>query len=203
MFRNNQSLFLFAFATIIFGISQGAWSDFDLVRPWKGAWGSNGITPYIKINGLTSSKSVNGSQFGSSIANIGDINNDGVDDLAVGAIGEGCISKDTNITSYLSGSVYILFMSSNGSVKSHTRIGGCTVTGPKLISNDRFGSSIVLWKDSILAVGAPGTYVGTVYLLYLNTKGNLLKYQMIRGGIGGGPSTGFGSSFGSALANMG
>ena len=183
----------------------GVWTNFDLVRPWKDAWGSKGITPYIKITGIGSiTSSVNSSYFGSSISVIGDLNNDGIDDLVVGAIGEGTFNKKTNFTTYNSGSIYILFLTINGTVKSFTRITGYSHPRLPLISNDRFGSSSCKWKDNIIAVGAPGTYIGSLFLIYLHTNGTIEDVKLIRGKENGnGPALDSGSSFGSSLANMG
>ena len=54
-------------------------------------------------------------RFGSSVANLGDIDGDGIVDLAVGADG------DENGTE-AEGAVYILLMNSDGTVKGHTKI---------------------------------------------------------------------------------
>ena len=54
----------------------------------------------------------NGDYFGHSLASLGDLNGDGITDLAVGA------SKD-NTGGALNGAVYVLFMNTNGTVKSH------------------------------------------------------------------------------------
>src|SRR5438132_1070051 len=51
--------------------------------------------------------------FGAAIANIGDIDGDGVDDLAVGAY------SDNSINAATSGQVYILYMNANGTVKGY------------------------------------------------------------------------------------
>ena len=58
---------------------------------------------------------VDSDRFGEAIANIGDLNGDGIDDLAVGAVGtdDGGTNK---------GAVYILFMNADGTVASHQKI---------------------------------------------------------------------------------
>jgi len=60
-----------------------------------------------------------GDLFGSSVAALGDLDGDGVVDLAVGAIhdGEGFDSR---------GAVWILFLNPDGSVKTHAKIGGAS-----------------------------------------------------------------------------
>jgi len=72
--------------------------------------------------------------FGRSLCNLGDLDGDGVTDIAVGVI-------DQNKSS---GVVYILFLNSNGGVKSYKRIakneGGLNTTSPNAFSE--FGQSI-------------------------------------------------------------
>ena len=171
----------------------GTWTLFDFVRPWKGAWGSESDVPYRKIgafsgNGPTSVG--NGSQFGWSMTNLGDLDGDGVDDLAVGAPGEpntylngsGYANTETR-----SGAVYILFMSTNGTVKSSTRVGGMSNGGPMLYSGDEFGYSVAglgdLDGDGVLdmAVGAPGTIISSVYIMFLYANGTCRSNVLIRG----------------------
>ena len=57
---------------------------------------------------------------------------DGVDDLAVGAV-EGADPD---------GKVHIMFMKSDGSVKSTVEINNSTENGPTLSDDDEFGASI-------------------------------------------------------------
>jgi len=64
-------------------------------------------------------------RFGYSVANIGDLDNDGVNDLAVGA------HLDDNGGSNR-GAVHIMFMNTDGSVKSTVEINDSTENGPTL-----------------------------------------------------------------------
>ncbi|MCP3902826.1 MAG: hypothetical protein GY715_04245, partial [Planctomycetes bacterium] len=123
---------------------------------------------------------VDDDQFGAGIAAIGDVNGDGVTDLAVGAPGDddddggGGFNDD--------GAVYILFMNTDGTIQSSQKIsdtaGGFT---GGLNPFDRFGTSVTalgdLDGDAIpdIAVGAPGDVdpgegsdVGAVWILLLN-----------------------------------
>ena len=56
-----------------------------------------------------------GDWFGHSVAFIGDLDGDGATDLAVGAIGDGDGGP-------IRGVVYVLFLNTDGTVKSHTKI---------------------------------------------------------------------------------
>jgi len=147
-------------------------------------------------------------RFGQSVANIGDIDNDGVIDLAVGA------SRHNN-----EGAVWILFMQSNGYVKSYTLIASFTggYSG-QVESNSEFGYSVTglgdLDGDGVedVAVGArQGCYgttaickLGAVWILFLNTNGTVKAQQKIGGDAGGW--TEFLQAydfFGSGVANLG
>ncbi len=125
------------------------------------------------VGGLASSTNSNGDMFGMSIENMGDLNADGITDIAVGAPGDDDGGSAT-------GSIHILFLGMNGFVQSQRKIsqtvGG--FTGP-LDTNDVFGSSIAnmfdLNGDGItdIAVGATGdddggSNKGAVWILFLN-----------------------------------
>lgn len=112
--------------------------------------------------------------FGRSLTSIGDINGDNVTDLAVGADGDG-----------YRGSVWILFLKTDGTVKGHSKIGhgqgGFTGTIDLL---HRFGAAITSVGDlnndavSDLVVGQPGDPdEGAVWLLLLDTDGKVIDHQ--------------------------
>ena len=111
-------------------------------------------------------------EFGFSVTNIGDLNNDGINDLAVGAF-----SDDTGGTDR--GAVYILFMATSGSATSTVKIASDTNGGPTLVNSDFFGRSVTnlgdLNNDGTidLAVGAHlddtgGTSRGATYVLFMD-----------------------------------
>jgi hypothetical protein len=149
----------------------------------------------------------NGDYFGHGVAAIGDLDGDGVTDLAVGA------SKD-DTGGYNNGAVYVLFMNANGTVKNSQKIATSTGGGPMLASSDRFGSAVAgigdLDGDGVtdLAVGASGddtggTYRGAVHILLMNPNGTAKASQKIAHGVGGGSTLANFDFFGGAVANVG
>ncbi|MHC5024298.1 MAG: integrin alpha [Planctomycetota bacterium] len=148
-------------------------------------------------------------EFGSSVASLGDLDGDGVTDLAVGA------HYDDDGGSQR-GAVWILFLNTDGTVKSHQKIsdtqGGFTGL---LGNNDEFGWSMASLGDldgdgvADLAVGAPvdddgGGNRGAVWMLFLNTDGTVKSHQKISDTEGG--FTGIldnGDRFGVSVASLG
>ncbi|NRA93436.1 MAG: FG-GAP repeat protein, partial [Psychroserpens sp.] len=150
--------------------------------------------------------------FGASIANIGDLNGDGITDLAVGSSG-----SDDGYTN--AGAVWILFMNANGTVKSKQKI-SATVGGfgGILNTNCNFGGAITslgdLDGDGIqdLAVGADGNVDsglggmlnGAVWILLMNADGTVKGEQKISatdGNFNGGLA--YDDKFGSSVENIG
>ena len=101
-----------------------------------------------------------GDYFGCSVANVGDLDGDGVTDLAVGARGDDDGGTDR-------GAVWMLFLNSDGTVKAHQKISDTegNFTGT-LDDGDYFGCSVAnvgdLDGDGVtdLAVGATATTTG-------------------------------------------
>jgi len=149
-------------------------------------------------------------QFGTSLAHIGDLDNDGIGDLAVGS------PWDSDGGPY-KGSVKVLFMNADGTVRANQKISGASggFTGA-LDSNDLFGYSVAgigdLNNDGIedIAVGAIGDddggvlNGGAVWILFLNANGTVSAHQKISTTQGGftGSLIGY-SYFGSAIAPLG
>jgi hypothetical protein len=132
----------------------------------------------------------NNDQFGSAVDAIGDINNDGVTDLAVGAPGDDDDGPER-------GAVWVLFMNNNGTVQNQVKISNNTPgLGNVLADNDQFGSSITslgdLNNDGVvdLAVGVPlddtgGQDTGALWILFMNNNGSVLSSRKISVDDGG------------------
>ena len=120
----------------------------------------------------------NNDLFGWSVENIGDLDGDGVKDIAAGAIYDGTGGNKK-------GAVHIMFMESDGSVKSTAVINDSTENGPDLTGGDQFGYSVEHLGDldgdgvNDLAVGAlgedgdGGDNRGAVHIMYMNTDGSV------------------------------
>ena len=157
--------------------------------------------------GLTSSLDSE-DQFGYSNATIGDLDNDGVNDIAIGAN----LDDDGAANA---GAIYILFMNSNGTVKAQQKISR-TVGGlaAALEPDDQFGCSISaigdLDGDGVmdLAVGAlnddDGGLNSAIYILFLNQNGTVKSEQKISD-LSGGLSIGLDNydNFGWSVSNVG
>jgi hypothetical protein len=145
--------------------------------------------------------------FGSSVANVGDLDGDGVTDLAVGAPGD-----DTN--GGVRGAVYLLFLNTDGTVKSNVKIASGTGGGPALLDGGRFGTSVANMGDlngdgvTDLAVGAitdvtGGSSRGAVYVLFLNANGVVTGNTKLASGGTNMPELANYDRFGSSVANVG
>ncbi|MEM9365391.1 MAG: FG-GAP-like repeat-containing protein [Planctomycetota bacterium] len=145
-----------------------------------------------------------GSAFGSSIAEVGDIDGNGVNDLAVGAPGDGDQESP--------GWVTVLFMNDDRRVERthiiNNRLNGFT---DSLTDQSRFGSSVApagdLNGDGVpdLLVGADGQGGrGAVWLVMLNRTGRVIQHSRID--LGAAPLVGqlaSGSRFGASIVSLG
>ncbi|MEZ4334087.1 MAG: DUF4215 domain-containing protein [Myxococcota bacterium] len=149
-----------------------------------------------------------GDFFGSSVTSLGDLDGDGVVDLAVGAV------RDNDGGESETGAVWILFLNANGTVKSHQKIsdtqGGINVP---IGGGDRFGGSVTSLMDldgdgvDDLAVGAigdddGGPNRGAVWILFLNANGTVKSLQKISDTLGGFSGI-LVDSFGSSVTSIG
>ena len=145
--------------------------------------------------------------FGHSLASLGDLDGDGVTDLAVGAKGTGGVFGGDNY-----GAVHVLFLNANGTVKAKQRIG--VGTGPSIAREDLFGSGLASLGDldgdgvADLAVGAPGDDAagsarGSVHVLFMNANGTVKSAVEIFSEYNGGPVLANGALFGYSIAPIG
>lgn len=150
-----------------------------------------------------------GDSFGRAVANLGDLDLDGVADIAVGAPGDddGALGN---------GAAWILFLNQDGTVANEQKLsaaeGGLAAT---LNGGDRFGEALAnagdIDRDGIidLAVGAPGdddaaTDSGAVWLLFMKRDGTVNQLQKLSPGTGlPGAILNSGDGFGAAVAGMG
>ena len=151
----------------------------------------------------------NDDRFGFSTASLGDLNGDGVGDLAVGALFDDDGGLDR-------GALWVFFLNPNGTVKAQQKIsdtqGGFTGT---LDDEDYFSSSVVSLGDldgdgvGDLAVGAlfdddGGLDRGALWILFLNLDGTVKTHQKIsdtEGGFTGNLDDG--DWFGHSVASLG
>lgn len=151
----------------------------------------------------------NGDRFGSAVCSLGDLDGDGVEDLAVGAPGDDGGGSDR-------GAVWILFLRELfGPVKSAVKIDGTTPGMIGLADGSAFGSAVAYLGDLSgdglpeLAVGAPAVAAvgtpGRVYLLSLTPSGGVAAQHFLAGGVNGFPASLVEESdpFGEAVAGIG
>ena len=118
------------------------------------------------------------------MTNLGDLDGDGNNDLAVGASG------DDDGGTYR-GAVYVLFLNTDGTVKSQQKISDTAGNfSNTLVDFSDFGALLTTMGDldgdgtADLAVGATRDYdgvgqQGAVYMLFLNADGTVKSHQKI------------------------
>jgi len=142
-----------------------------------------------------------------SVANLGDLDGDGIQDIVVGANGDDAGSS-------ASGAVHISFLNTDGSVKSTVEINSNTANGPTLLFFDQYGTSVAnlgdLDGDDIqdIVVGADtddagGGARGTVHISFLNTDGSVKSTVEINSTTTNGPVLADSDTYGTSVANLG
>ena len=157
------------------------------------------VKAYEKINSNQNnfqSQLNDSDMFGTSVTNIGDINNDGITDIAVGAPGDDdtkeiikTIIDQNEGTSR--GAVYILLLNSDGTVKDSQKISSTEGNFKQnLKSSDLFGFSLSDIPDfdgdgiTELAVGAPHRHyhddeLSPVHILLLDKNAKVKSFETI------------------------
>ena len=146
--------------------------------------------------------------FGRSVCSIGDIDKDGVSDLAVGAV-------EDNDFGTLTGAVWILFLKTDGTVKSYKKLHPSSLALSDLHKNEGFGqgiaslgdfnkdgvNDIVVTSYSSISAGFPR---GSARLIFLNSDGSIKKVSKINQTSGNfNDSLTVGGQFGWAVASLG
>jgi len=146
----------------------------------------------------------NGDNLGSCITSIGDLDKDGVKDLAIGAH-----DGQSN------GVLYIAFLNNNGTVKSVTNIKKGASGLPSNMSQSMidFATSIDTIGDLDndgnvdLIVGNPyiafGSDKGFVFILFMNSNGTVKTYKIIGEGLNGFSDNLSNTRFGYSVAGIG
>ncbi len=148
-----------------------------------------------------------GARFGWSVENVGDIDGDGTNDIAAGAPGHSVRGNST-------GSMYVMFMNYNGTVKNTVTINGASANVPALAGGERFGAEVASMGDldrngvPDIAVGAPGHIIGppgkeSIYVLLMNSDGSVKRTGIVDGNTPNGPVLIPGERFGAAISSIG
>lgn len=186
---------------ILLSVSSGAQSMFPVFQ--------SEVLLRDNSNGIPSGTLVSSDGVGRSLCRLGDMDGDGVVDIALGAPNDDDGGTDR-------GAVHIFFMNTDGTVKSVAKISDTqgSFTGT-LDNSDLFGGAVTslgdLDGDGVvdIAVSAQydddgGTNRGAVYILFLNSNGSVKSSQKISNGTGGLTATlGDSDYFGRGIARVG
>src|SRR5262245_6255073 len=150
------------------------------------------VAKISQLQGNLSATLTSETEFGSALAPLGDLDGDSIPDLAVGAPGR-------NITQS-SGSVFVLFLNADGSVRAETRF--YSFSG---ISNfQRFGFALASLGNGRLAISEPLLGLGRIHMTTLGPDGLPSAHFEIGPEQGGfGSTIEPGDLFGYSLARIG
>ncbi len=138
-------------------------------------------------------------RYGSAIVGLGDLDGDGIKDIAVGAEHE--YDKKTKTR----GKVYIHFLNKDGSIKETKTL---TSIEKNSDSEDFFGSALASADynhDGIrdLAIGAKGNDDGYVYMYFLNSDGSIKDTSSLTFSSKHGARGAKDAMYGASIANLG
>ena len=163
----------------------------------------------VKIDSTTANGPTlsNIDNFGTSVSAIGDLDGDGVTDIAAGANFDDAGGTDR-------GAVHIMFMNSDGTVKSTVKIDSTTANGPTLSDIDFFGTSVSAIGDlngdgiTDIAAGAifddaGGTDRGAVHIMFMNSDGTVKSTVEINDTTPNGPTLSDIDQFGTSVSAIG
>ena len=207
-------------------IAVGAWTDDDGGTSWLSDRGAVYIL-FLQTDGtVRDSRKISatsgglvgplgdGDYFGASVAAMGDLDGDGVGELAVGARGADVGGIDR-------GAVYVLYLRPDGTVWGERLIGmGLAGFGGPLDRGDDFGNAVAnlgdvngdgyadlavgAWRDDAAEPWGSAPDYGAVWILFLDQYSNVIGGQYVT--LGYGSFAGVldpGDQFGSALAAVG
>ncbi len=149
----------------------------------------------------------NDDRFGSDIANMGDFDGDGVEDIAVGAIADDAGGSDR-------GCIHIMFLNTDGSVKSTVEVNDLTTNGPVLANSDTFGRAVAMIGDlnndgvrdflvgtPLSDMGAPNR--GAAFIIFMNSDATVKSTVSISSLTANGPTLTADEHYGTAVCDLG